>query len=163
MSLFFSAFFCLFVLLSRFSHFCLAFVLTKQFDSVVSSCISVYLFYLGLKFLEVCNFSSNLRSFFFFFLWPHMLHMEVPGLGVRSEHLKPMPQPWQHRIWGTSATYAAACNNARSWIHWMRPGIEPTSSWTLCGFLPPLSHSGDSRFETFLLSISWCIFGWKFS
>ena len=23
-------------------------------------------------------------TFFFFFLWPHLWHMEVPGLGVKS-------------------------------------------------------------------------------
>ena len=38
-------------------------------------------------------------------------------------------------IWATSETYAAACNNARSWTRWARPGIEPTSSWILVGFL----------------------------
>ena len=33
-------------------------------------------------------------------------------------------------IWVTSATYTAALGNARSLAHWVRPGIEPTSSWT---------------------------------
>ena len=40
--------------------------------------------------------------------------MEVPGLGVKLE-LQP--------------TYAAG--NAGSLTHWMKPGIEPTSSWML--------------------------------
>ena len=31
--------------------------------------------------------------YLFFFLWPHLQHMEVPGLGVESElQLQPTPQ-----------------------------------------------------------------------
>ena len=34
----------------------------------------------------------------FFFKWPHLRYMEVPGVGVKLEiQLKPMPQPQQHR------------------------------------------------------------------
>ena len=61
-----------------------------------------------------------------------------------SYSCRPMPQPQQHQIWATSVTYAAACGNARSLIHWARPGIEFASSWTLCCIL---GHSGNSLFS----------------
>ena len=47
-----------------------------------------------------------------------------------------MPQPQQRRIWVTSATYTTAHGNTGSTTHWARPGIEPTSSWILVGFIP---------------------------
>ena len=34
-----------------------------------------------------------------------------------------------------SATYTTAHGNAESLTHWMRPGIEPTSSWILGTFV----------------------------
>ena len=34
-----------------------------------------------------------------------------------------------------SATYTAAHGNTGSLIHWVRPGIKPTSSWVLVGFI----------------------------
>ena len=58
---------------------------------------------------------------FFVFLGPHLRRMEVPRLGVKLE--------LQLLI------YTTAHSNARSLTHWVRPGIEPTSSWTLVGFI----------------------------
>ena len=46
-----------------------------------------------------------------------------------------MPQQQQSRVWATSATYASAHSNARFLTHWVRPGIEPASSWLLLVFL----------------------------
>jgi len=46
-----------------------------------------------------------------------------------------MAQPQQHRIWAMSATYTTAQGHARSLTHWVRPGMEPVSSWTLVGFV----------------------------
>ena len=60
------------------------------------------------------------HSFFFFlqFLRLHLWHTEVPRLGVElGLHLRPMPQPQQHRIQTASATYAAACGNTGSLTH----------------------------------------------
>ena len=45
------------------------------------------------------------------------------------------PQKQQCRIQATSLTYSAAPSNARSLAHWVRPGIKPTSSWILVGFV----------------------------
>ena len=44
----------------------------------------------------------------------------------------------------TRATLVVACGNARSLIHGPRPGIEPTSSPTLCRVLNLMSHKEDS-------------------
>ena len=56
----------------------------------------------------------------------------------------PTPQPQPHQIWAMSATYTAACSNARFLTHWVRPGIEPISSGRQCRVLNPLSHSRNS-------------------
>ena len=37
--------------------------------------------------------------------------------------------------WATSSTYTTAHGNARSLIHWVRPGIKPASSWRLIEFV----------------------------
>ena len=56
--------------------------------------------------------------FFLLFLWPHEWHMEVPRLEVELELLLQVyTQPQEHRIQAVSATYAAACNNARCLTH----------------------------------------------
>ena len=51
----------------------------------------------------------------FCILGPHLQHMEVPRLGVKSELQMP--------------AYATAHSNTGSLIHQPRPGITPTSSW----------------------------------
>ena len=74
---------------------------------------------------------------FFFFLGPQPGHMEVPRLGVQLELWpRPTPQPQQWGIWVTSATYTTTHGNARSLIHWVRPGIKPAISWMLVRFIP---------------------------
>ena len=40
-----------------------------------------------------------------------------------------------HSHSNVSATYTAAHGNARFLTHWVRPGIEPTSSWVLVTFI----------------------------
>ena len=69
--------------------------------------------------------------------------MEALGLGVKSRAksyttatvtLDPSP----------AVTCAAACGNAGSLTHWVRPGIEPTSSQRQPWVLNPLSHNGNS-------------------
>ena len=92
------------------------------------------------------------QSFFFFFfglfvfLGPYLRHMEVSGWGVELE-LTP-PEPQQLRIWATSVTYTTTHGKARSPSQWVRPGIEPKSSWMLVGFVhhwamtaPPISQT----------------------
>ena len=55
-----------------------------------------------------------------------------------------MPQPQQRGIWAASGTYTRAHGKAGSLTHWARPGIEPTTSQTLCWVLNPLSHKRNS-------------------
>ena len=67
-----------------------------------------------------------------FFLGPHLQHVEVSRLGVKSELQLPTY---------TIATATAmpdlrcVCNLCYSLTHWARPRIEPTSSWILVRFL----------------------------
>ena len=57
----------------------------------------------------------------------------------------PTPQPRQHCIQATSVTYAAACSNVGSFTHWVRPGMELASSWTLWGVLNLLNHENSHQ------------------
>ena len=96
--------------------------------------------------------------FFFFclfvFLEPHSWHMEVPGLGSNwSCSCRATPQPQQCEIQATSVTYTTAQGYARSFTHWVRPGIEPTSSWMLVGFLNHWALTGPLPVGTFLKRI----------
>ena len=71
----------------------------------------------------------NIITFFFFcILGPHLWHMEVPRLGVKSE-------PQQGRIRAMSETYTTARGNARPFTHWVRPGIKPATLWFLVRFV----------------------------
>ena len=84
--------------------------------------------------------------FFFFLLFfgLHLRHMEVLRLVLESE-LQRRPIPQQQWIQATPTTDAAACDNARSLIHWARRGIKPTSSRTLYWVPNPLSHISNSH------------------
>ena len=57
----------------------------------------------------------------------------------------PTPQPQQCGIWAKSANCTTAHGKAGSLTHWMRPGIEPTSSWIPAGFLTA-EPQGNSSF-----------------
>ena len=90
----------------------------------------------------------------FFFLWPHLRHIEVPGPGVESElQLRStMPQPWQHGIQAASATYATACSNAGSLATEYkardRTCILLDTNWVL----NLLSHNGNAVLFFFVVS-----------
>ena len=60
-------------------------------------------------------------EFVFVILGLHLLHMEVPRLGVKLE-LQPL-------------AYTTAHRNAGFLTHWARPGIEPASSQILVRFV----------------------------
>ena len=49
-----------------------------------------------------------------------------------------MPQPYHHQIQAMAATYITAHGNTRSLTHWARPGIRPTTSSFLVGFISPM-------------------------
>ena len=48
--------------------------------------------------------------------------------------------------------YSPAHSNTRSLSHWMRPGIELTSSWILVGFLTHCATTGTPWTSTFLIA-----------
>ena len=56
-------------------------------------------------------------------------------LGGSSSPSSPPPPSPSPLLLPTPATYTTACGNARSLTHRARPGIEPTSSRTLCWVL----------------------------
>ena len=70
----------------------------------------------------------------------------------------PQPQPQQHWIRATSVTYAAAGSHSGSFTHWVRPGIKPASSWTLCQILNLLGHNRNSYLLHFY---TYALFLWK--
>ena len=85
---------------------------------------------------QVSFFLSVFLSFVF--LGPHLQHMEVPRLGIKSK-LQLSATATATVIWDTSHVcnlyHTTAQDNARSPTHWARAGIEPTSSWILVRFV----------------------------
>ena len=60
--------------------------------------------------------------------------MEVPRLGAE---LQLQLLVYTTATWDLSyvCEHTTAHGNVRSLTHWIRPGIEPTSSWILAGFV----------------------------
>ena len=66
----------------------------------------------------------------------HQWNMRFPGQGSNwSYSCWPTPQSEQCHIWAASVTYTSAHGNTGSLTHWVRLGIEPTTSWFLVGFV----------------------------
>ena len=78
-------------------------------------------------------FESQLCHYllFFFRAGPVAYGLEV----YQSCSCWPTPQPQQRRIQTASKTYTEACCNPISLTHSVNPGIKPTSSRILVGFL----------------------------
>ena len=77
-------------------------------------------------------------KFLFFFSFQGHTHgtWKFPGKGSNpSCSCRPTPQPRRHGIQARSATYTKVPGNARSLTHEARPGVKPTSSWILVGFV----------------------------
>ena len=110
------------------------------------------------------NVNDFLLFFFFFFLLRAALcHMKFPRLGVEWELQLPTyasatamwdrsqvcdlhHSSWQCWIQAASSAYTAACGNAGSLTHWVRPEIKPTSSRTLCQVLTIRATTGCPSF-----------------
>ena len=75
----------------------------------------------------------------FFFLGPHPWRMEVPKLGVKSD---PQPPAIATATATPDPSYATACSNSGSLIHWMRRGIESASSWILVKYIACWATAG---------------------
>ena len=112
---------------------------------------------------------SILFSLNFCFWGPHSWHMEVPRLGVELELQLPAYAT-------ATATQVPSClcdlhHSSRQWgylSHWVRPGIEPVSSWLLVSFITaelqqehlPFSvfwsrHSSDDEPTLLLFVLKW--------
>ena len=87
---------------------------------------------------------------FFFFLF-RATSAAYGSSWARDRIRAPTPQPQQHPIRAASADYATAHGNAGSSTHWVRPGIEPTFSWTLVGFITHWATTGTPYDADFLL------------
>ena len=63
----------------------------------------------------------------------HLQHMEVPRLGLnRSCSCQPTPEPQQCQSQAMSDLHHSSWQGL---THWARPGIEPSNSWFLIGFV----------------------------
>ena len=79
------------------------------------------------------NFIISCCFDFFFFQGHTHCIWKFPGQGLnQSCNCCPTPQPQQHGMQATSATYTTDHSDARSGG---RPGIEPATSWILVGFI----------------------------
>ena len=76
--------------------------------------------------------NKYIKNIYFFCLFEGFTHsIWFPRLGAES----PAPQPQQCQIWAVSVTYPTAHGNTGSLTHWVRPGIEPATSWFPVGFV----------------------------
>ena len=95
-------------------------------NSILSNKKNFLYFYYHLKEGNYAN------SKFFFFLWPHLWHMELPQIGAESE-LQLLAYTTVIATQGPRHICNLCCShgNARYLIQGARPGIEPPFSWTL--------------------------------
>ena len=56
--------------------------------------------------------------------------------------------------WNGKVSWGYKYQKKKNKKHWVRPGIEPSSSWMLCQVLNPLSHSRHSLLESSNWSMS---------
>jgi len=93
-----------------------------------TSCLFLFLFF----FLFFCHFLGRSCG-----IW------RFPGYELNQSCIhQPTPEPQQRGIQATSATYTTAHGNAGSLTHWARPGIEPSTSWFLVGFVNHWATTG---------------------
>ena len=100
---------------------------------------------LGFELRQLSSRTSQLFFFLFLTATPMAYGSSQPRGSYQSCSCLPTPQSQQHQIQATSATHMAACSNAGSLTHLVRPGIKPPSSWTLCQFLNMMSPNGNSQ------------------
>ena len=74
-------------------------------------------------------------GFFFPFFRAAVVYGRSQTRGRMGYSCWPMSQPQQYRIQAASVTYTTAHGNTSSLTHWVRPGVKPSSSWILVGFV----------------------------
>ena len=96
-------------------------------------------------------------SLFFFFVFCPFSRATPTAYGGsqargsnRSYSCRWTPEPQQHQI-QASATYTTAHGNAGSLTCWVRPGIEPATSWFLVGFVSTMPPRELHNWQSFFL------------
>lgn len=114
---------------------------------LISWCTKNMLGMCWMLWLRPSNYYQNLFYYFFFFMAPSVAYGSSHArdqIGAAAGRAAPQPHP--HWIQAASMIYDTdACSNARSLTHWEGPGIKPTSLWTPCWVLNPLSHNENSQ------------------
>lgn len=96
---------------------------------------------LNSPYFHVSKYTYN----FFFFLWPYLLHMDVPGLRVESELQLPAYTHSHSNAWFQLHLQPAlqlVATPDGSLVHWAWPGIKPAVSWILVGCLTCWATTG---------------------
>ena len=95
-------------------------------------------------------------TFFFFYFFLFYCHFRATHMTYGSSRSRSQIRAatvrlgsQQCQIWATSVTYTTASGNAESLTHWVRPGVEPASSWILVGFLTCWARVGTPRLCSF--------------
>ena len=84
--------------------------------------------------LLIYTFIHQFSKFFFLRATPEAYGGSQDGVRW-SYSCRPTLEPQQRQIRVESATYTTAHGNAGSLTHWARPGIKPSASWFLVGFV----------------------------
>ena len=85
----------------------------------------------------------NFYFLMFWFLGPHLQHMEVSRLGIKAAAAGLHHSHSNSNVGSEPhVTYTTAHGNIRSLTHWERPGIEPTTSCILVGFVTHWATTG---------------------
>ena len=95
---------------------------------------------------NVLDYSLN----FFRFGFSLSRFFKFPGEGANQSCTclpTPQPQQQQHGVRAMSSTYTMAHNNTGCLTHWVKQGIEPTSSWILIGFIAHWATMGTPFFD----------------
>ena len=117
------------------SKFYLSIMVSNPFITPPSSVCQYFVESFCINFLLLLMFWFGFGiCLFVCFLGPHLQHMEIPRLGVKSELLQLLAYaPATASL--TACSYTAAHGNTRSLTYWAKPGIKPTSSGILVVFL----------------------------
>ena len=80
---------------------------------------------------KALEFTNQVWQFFFFLRATPVAYEGFPARGLIRATAASLchGHRQQHSIRAASATYITTHGNARSLIHWARPGIKPTTSW----------------------------------